>query len=179
MLVESAAERYATALFELAREQGAVTEVDTEIRKAALLSQGERALSRALLAPDIASEVKANIVRKIFGPHVSPLTAKFLQVLTAAGRFSSLDEVAKRFHGMVQDDKGQVQVDVDTAIELAGDEKSRVLDQVARHTGRVPVIHWNVDPELLGGIVVRIADNIIDYSVKSQLHELRERLLRA
>lgn len=179
MLVESAAERYATAIFELAKEEDMVSEVDVELRKAAVLAQGERALNRALLAPDIDDAVKASIVKKVFGGAVSPLTTRFLQVLTAAGRFSALGDVAKRFHGMLQDEKGQVQVDVDTAIDLGADEKSRVLDQVARHTGRVPVIHWNVDPELLGGIVVRIADNIIDYSIKSQLHELRERLLRA
>ena len=79
---------------------------------------------------------------------------------------------------MMQDERGEVKVDVDTAVDLGAEVKTRVVEQVARHTGRVPSIQWHVDSELLGGIVVRIADNIIDYSVKSQLHELRERLLR-
>lgn len=179
MLVESAAERYATAIFELAKEAGSIAEVDAELQKAAAVAARERGLVRALRAPDIDGAVKASIVKKVFGGAVSPLTTRFLQVLTSAGRFSALGDVARRFHGMVADEKGQVQVDVDTAVDLAADEKSRVLEQVARHTGRSPVIKWHVDPELLGGIVVRIADNIIDYSVKSQLHEMRERLLHA
>jgi len=178
MLVDSAAERYATALFELAKEQGKVADIDAEMNKVALLSLGQRALSRALLAPDVASEVKASIVRKVFGASVSPLVVNFLQVLTAAGRFAALPDVARRFHGMMQDERGEVKVDVDTAVDLGAEVKTRVVEQVARHTGRVPSIQWHVDSELLGGIVVRIADNIIDYSVKSQLHELRERLLR-
>lgn len=179
MLVDAAAERYATAVFELAKEAQKVQEVDKELRAATAIASSEPALARALIAPDIPEQVKRNIVQKVFGTRVSTLTLQFIQVLVDAERFAALADVASRFHGLMQDSEGAVQVDVETAVELGQDVKKKVYEQVAKHTGRDPVVHWGVDPELLGGVVVRIKDNIIDYSLKSQLHELRERLLRA
>jgi F-type H+-transporting ATPase subunit delta len=180
MSVESGvAERYASALFDLAKEQRQVEAIDKELVRASDVARAERALTRALVAPDIPHDIKRSIVEKVYGPLVSPLTLRFLHVLVEAQRFGELPQVASRYRTLMQDAEGQVQVEVETAIELDPTAKKQVFEEVARHTGRSPVVRWTVDPDLLGGVVVRIKDNIIDYSLKSQLHELRERLLRA
>jgi len=179
MSVDAAADRYASALFELAQQLGNVAEVDGEIQRASVVALNERILVRALVAPDIPENVKHKIVQEVFGTRVSSMVLNFLRVLVDTQRFGSLPAIAREYHTLMQDAQGEVQVDVDTAIELQPDVRKQVEAEVKRHTGRAPVVRWHVVPDILGGVVVRIKDNIIDYSLKSQLHQLRERLLKA
>lgn len=179
MSVETAAERYASALFALAREQGTTAQIDAEVMKAAKVARDEPILVRALVGPDIPDSVKRSILKEVFGHIISPLALNFLHLLVDRQRFGALPEIARRFRELVQDAEGQIQVDVETAVELTAELQRAVEAQVRRHTGRSPVVRWHVQPEHLGGVVVRIKDNIIDYSLRSQLHQLRDRLLHA
>lgn len=178
MLVDVAAERYAGALFELSQQKDVVAKVDMELTRATLQMRDERTLSQALIAPNIPQEVKHNIVQRVFGGHASPLTLHFLHVLVDGQRFGSFEEIATRFHILMQDAQGEVAVDVETATELPADLHALVTSRLSGHTGQKPVIKWHVNPDILGGIVVRIKDNMIDYSLRSQLNQLRDRLMR-
>lgn len=179
MSADGVAERYASALYDLARQIGHVDRIDRELQRAAAIAQNERILVRALVAPDIPENVKHKIVDEVYGSTVSPLLHNFLRVLVDQRRFDVLSAIAQSFQGIVQDASGQVPVEVETAVDIPSDVRKQVEAEVARHTGKSPVVHWQVTPEILGGVVVRIKDNIIDYSLKSQLHQLRDRLLQA
>ena len=179
MLADPASERYASALFELATDQGVAPQIDAELRRVLLVTEGEPLVSRALVAPDVPQEVKRDICQRVFATGCSPLTLRFLHVLVEGRRFGSLHDVVDCFHDLLQQAQGKIAVSVETAVQLPLDLRKRVEADLSTRTQRAPEVTWLTNPEILGGVVIRIKDTLIDYSLKRQLLQMRDRLLQA
>lgn len=178
MLDESVAGRYAQALFGLAHDLGQADEVGRELEQVQRMFGREPSLSRAMRSPNVPEAVKKAIVHETFGRQLSPLMVKFLMVLVERQREGVLDAISTRYHEMLQEGRGEVSARVETAVELSPEVQRAVEASLSAHTGRKAVLDWHTNPDILGGIVVRIKDHLIDYSLRKQLHDLRDRLLR-
>lgn len=178
MLVEAVADRYAEALFQLATEQGQRAETERELTVACSMLASQPALGRALQSPEVPVEVKRSIVGQVFATGFSTLVANFIHLLVDRQRIGMLEAIASTFHRLHDQAENRIDVEVCVAVEMPREVHQAVQSRLTEATGHVVSVQWRVDPEILGGVVVRIRDHLIDYSLKAQLQELRERLVR-
>ncbi len=101
----------------------------------------------------------------------------FIKLLVQRGRLSSLPRIVEIFGEMYNREKGIVIADVTTAVPLDDAHQKEVADKLAKITGKTVQLRLHTDPSILGGIITRIGDELIDASVASRLAQLAERLM--
>jgi F-type H+-transporting ATPase subunit delta len=176
---DAVADRYAGALFALARDQGAIAQVGEELERVLHMFGENPMLSRALNAPDVPQAVKKSIVKRILADRVSPLLLNFLFVLVDNQRIDAFPSVVRRFRVLVQEAAGELTADVEVAADLPPDVKKQIEDVVSKQTGRKAIVRWHKNPDILGGVIIKFKDKLIDYSLRKQLNQMKERLVRA
>ena len=179
MTISILGKRYAKALYDLVAGAGSVDKAGRELADFANSFAESRDLRSVFENPSISHEARRRLLRELatqmgLGDHVRDL----LQLLSDRRRMSHLPEIADAFQAMIEQRSGKVRAEVTTAAELPPGyytELERVLSGV---TGKQVVLTHKVDPSLLGGVVTRIGDQILDGSLKSRLSELKDELLR-
>lgn len=174
----SVAATYAEALYEAAASASAVERVAadlTAVREA--LAPGSD-IAQVLLNPQVDSRAKKSAVVGL-GQSASPLTVNLLQVLVDRGRLDELPEIVDAFSARVAEAAGEIRVEVTTAVPLADDLRAQLVDRIAQQTGRTPAITERVDPEIIGGLVLRVGGVMTDASVRGRLNGLRQRVKSA
>ncbi|HYF93357.1 MAG TPA: F0F1 ATP synthase subunit delta [Symbiobacteriaceae bacterium] len=179
MLNQAVSRRYARALFDLAQEKGLVDQVDQEfgmfIHMIDTNPQLRAVMNDVLLAP----EVKTDLVRKIFTGKVSELVLNFLLVVVHKRRENFFPQMYRSFLDLANEARGIVEVEVRSAAELP-EETARTLEQkLAVRFGKRVKFQTQVAPELIGGLVVRVGDELMDGSVRTRLRRMRDRLIRS
>jgi F-type H+-transporting ATPase subunit delta len=176
----SIARRYAKALFEIGvtEGEGASERFEQELGALARAYAGSTDLRLALESPVVKSSEKQAILRAIL-PRVAPSLSvqRFAQLLLERGRIGFLAAIARAFRELVDARAGQVRATVTTAAALGAAELERVRRALEWRTGRKVLIETAVDPDLIGGIVARVGDLVLDGSVRTQLDDLRQRLM--
>ena len=181
--IDAVAHVYARALFELAEgDAGAAArpkleEVADELEQVVELTRGHRALQEFLVSPIIDRETRGESLRRIFAGRISDLTLRFLVVLNRKGRLGHLASIHRAYDLLLQERFGRVEVDVFTATPVAEGQISTIKDLVHKALGKEPVMHRYVEPEMLGGIKLRIGDRLIDGSVAGRLQRMKESIL--
>ena len=105
-------------------------------------------------------------------------TSNFLKLLIDNGRTESLEDIVPRYEDLVEEHQGKVEVDLTTAVELSDETLDRVRSRLGEILdGREVMLETHVDPNLLGGAVVRVGEKQIDRSLRGQLQSLREEML--
>jgi len=171
--VTGVAGRYAAALFDLAREQDALEPVARDLEVVAGMLDESAELGRALKSPVVKSETKAGIARALgdkAGFH--DLTVRFLGVLGEQERLDLLAAMVTAFETLLAEHQGRVTVEVVSAVPLAPEQADAVRDMAARALDKTVELKTAVDPDLLGGLVVRLGSRMIDASVKTKLRHL-------
>jgi F-type H+-transporting ATPase subunit delta len=172
--------RYAQALFDLAGDQKQVAAVEKDLMslKSAI---AESADLRALLAsPAFSAEDKGKGLAAIAAEaKFNPTTVKFLGLLAANGRASSLSQVIGAFAELSAAARGAVSAEVTTAVPLSVAQAKGVAQALRQALGKDPEISTRVDPALLGGIKVKVGSRLFDASLKSKLDSLKFALKRA
>jgi len=125
--------------------------------------------------PSISEEERQGVVDKALAD-ADPLLKRFLGVLNNRGRLGMLPQILDAVEYLLDQRLGKVEVDVTTAQALGDDELAHVREKVGKALGREAVVHPYVDESIIGGLVVRVGDQIIDASVMRQLEAMRERL---
>jgi F-type H+-transporting ATPase subunit delta len=123
------------------------------------------------------TEEKLGILDRVFGPQLSPLTLNFLKVVARHGRLDivrSVDEEARKLHDVL---RGRVRVEVRTATPLDDHLAKRVEGSLRELLGGNPYVDPAVDPELIGGVVLRVGDTVYDGSIARQLSQVREQMI--
>lgn len=174
----SIARRYAKALFEIGVTEGTCERFEEELGALARAYTGSSDLRLALESPVVKSSEKQAILKAIL-PRVapSPSVQRFAQLLLGRGRIGFLAAISRAFGQLVDNRSGQVRATVTTATTLAAADLDRVRRALEARTGRKVLIETAVDPNLIGGIVARVGDLVLDGSVRTQLDEMRRRLL--
>ena len=171
--VSALAERYATALLELAEERKALDRVAEDLEALKALLEGSPELTRLVRSPLIAREDRARAMQAVAErAGFSDLTRNFIGVVARHGRLFALQAIAGRFLAVLAERRGEVTAEVTVAHAL-DDEQLRSLESTlgAVAGGKVSV-DLRVDPDILGGLVVRLGSRLFDSSLGSRLRRL-------
>jgi F-type H+-transporting ATPase subunit delta len=168
------AERYAFALYELADEQKALDEVASDLTALRQLLVDSADFERLVRSPQLsrADQTKGSTaVLEAFGAHA--LTVKFAGVLAANRRLFALPQVITAFLKELARRRGEVSAEVTSAVALSDDEVQAVTEALRKVVGQKVTVSMSVDPELIGGLVVRVGSRMIDNSLRTKLHRLQ------
>ena len=180
MIGNVVARRYSKALVEVVAErEGDFDAVHAELRDLAGVIEGSRDLMRLLYSPSIRMEVKRGILEDLLSlAGLSDLAATFVRLLLEKGRLRYLPSVAETFEYLANERQGKVKVTVTSAAPLSAEEAERLKAGLEQATGKTVLIETVVEPPLIGGLVVRIGDRVLDGSIRHQLDVMRESLVR-
>ena len=167
--------RYASALFELANETKAVAAVESDLEKLGAAVVGSADLAALIRNPQVSRDASAkalNGVADLLG--LSPLTKKFLGVLAQNRRLAALPDVVRAFGSIAAAARGEVTADVTSAHPLSDAQLKSLAAKLKAREGKDVTIKTSVDPEILGGLVVRIGSQQIDSSIRTRLNSLSQ-----
>ena len=177
VLPSSSADRidgYASALLEVARAEGRVGRVADELfRFARAMERNDQlheTLTNALLPP----ELRQSIVEDLLGSRGSPVTAALVSFVVGAGRARDLIAIIDRVVERAASEEDKEIAEVRSAIPLDGDQEGRLARALSRALGKQVEVKVIVDPSVMGGLVARVGDTVIDGSVRHRLDQLRE-----
>ncbi|MBU6293629.1 MAG: ATP synthase F1 subunit delta [Planctomycetes bacterium] len=169
---------YAQALLDAASRKGDLDETLAELKGLLELVPGSANPFGSFVDNPLATrDVISGVIDRSFQGKSSESVINFLHVLNDHGRLSLLPHIAKAFERLVDQRKGRIAVHVRSATPLDPAARSE-LEQVLRGAlGKEPVLHGSVDPELIGGLVVRVGDRVWDGSLSWQIRRLQEQLM--
>lgn len=168
---------YADALYDLASEQGALDRVRSELDELVKLEEIEPNFAVFMQSPAVDDTVRAAGLEKMFRGKLSDTVLDTLLVMNRHFRTALLAALRRAFILRQEQEAGQVEVRVRSAVALDDAQKKDAADTAAKLSGRTPVMEFVVEPELLGGLVIEIGDMRVDNSVRRQLQVARQRLL--
>ena len=178
MSEEQVARVYAQALFDAAREAGVVEPVRRELGEFIAALAASDALQHVLADPQLEVSAKRRVLAEITRGG-QQLLANALQLLLDRGRFGAIEELGQAYDALAIVEEGVVEVEVVSAAELSPETEKKIAARVEEATGRRVELARRVDPSILGGLVLRIGDVIVDGSVKARIRQLRRRLATA
>ncbi|MEA3058714.1 MAG: F-type H+-transporting ATPase subunit delta [Sphingomonadales bacterium] len=171
----SLAGRYASALFDLARDQRQIESVGKSLDglSQALLDSKEFAelVSSPLVSRDEAGKAFAALAPQL---NLDPITSNFLGVLARNGRKNALRSVIRAFQRLAAEHRGETTAEVVTAQPLNDDQLGALKQQLRARAGRDVTIDATVNPDILGGIVVKLGSQQIDASIRTKLNRLAQ-----
>jgi F-type H+-transporting ATPase subunit delta len=165
--------RYASALFELASEQGFVTAVESDLNTLDEALKASPDLAALIRNPKVNREDTARTMEAVSGLlDLSALTKNFLGVLAANRRLSALPDIVRAFAAIAAAQRGEVTAEVTSAHPLSDDQLAQLAARLKAREGKEVKIKAFVDPDILGGLVVRIGSRQIDSSIRTRLNTL-------
>ncbi len=170
---------YAKSLFDLADADGGsdrIEEVSSELQQIIELTLENRTFGEFLRSEILAASDRAKSLHAIFDGRVTDLTLRFLLVLNEKDRLGRIQSIAAAFDELVQERLGRIEVDVMTASPVEKDQLDRITESLRSQLGREPVVHTYVEPEMVGGLKLRVGDQLIDGSISTQLRNLKRQL---
>ncbi len=176
-ILASVAGRYASALFELAKEQGKLAEVETELAAFQRLLDESEDLRRVVRSPVISSQDQLKAISALAAKiELGEMSLNFLRVVSANRRLFTLADILKAFRGILARHHGEVSADITSAFALSEAQVTQLADTLRIEVGKDVQINTRVDPTLLGGLVVKIGSRMIDSSLKTKLNNLKTRM---
>jgi len=173
-LVSGRARRYAEAAFDVARNSGSLDDWEEQLAAiAAILA--DPALNRAFTSPVVPRERKEEMILGAF-PEMEAQVRNFLVLLVRQDRLNLLPDILTTFRALLNEQRGIQVVEVITAEPLEPAERDQVAARLAQHLGHQVVVETRVDPNIIGGLVARVGDKVLDGSVRGRLDRLRAAL---
>jgi F-type H+-transporting ATPase subunit delta len=173
---ESAARRYAEAAFEVGLRDDTVETWRSELEVAAGLAGDERAV-RVLANPAIPAERRSEVLVDMLGQRVSTPVLNLVRLMLRRGRIDQLPRVAAEFRRLDDARQGVTHATAVSATDLTRDEIRQLTERLEQQMGGRVALDVEVDPSLLGGIIVRVGDRLMDGSVRGRLERLRNQLI--
>jgi len=173
------ARRYATALGELAVERGNLDVVEQDLRAFQQVFGEQPAFRRVIESENVTREEKIRIVREAFTDRLSPLALNFLLLVISKRREDALFDMLDEFFAFADEKRGVVEVEISAAHALSEDQSRAISEKLSQVTGKEVRLTTREDGDLIGGLVARIGDLVMDGSVRSRLARLGEQLKRA
>lgn len=174
----ASSKRYARAAFELARESGDFDgwQRRLETVRTVLDHPGVRDLVRNPTTP---VESRQQAVETLLGDAAGIEGVNLAKLLVASGRADQIDDIVDEFQRRSDEELGRVRATVIAAVELEEADTDRLRERLAARLGRTVLVQPRVDPRVLGGLVVRYGDHMIDASVAARLQQLRRVLVES
>lgn len=173
----STGRRFAEAAFQIARDANALERWEQDLARVAEV-MSDRDFLALLEAPQVPEKVKLDGVTTLL-PDVLPQVRNLVSLLVLQGRASAFASVRQHFMALADERRGIARAEVTTAVPLDQQQNRRISDSLARLVNaREVVVTETVDPDILGGVVARVGDRLIDGSARTRLHSLRDSLAR-
>ena len=173
---DTAARRYAEAAYEVAQRDGTFERWRTELDASAAIIGDERAM-RVLSNPSVPIDQRSVAVAALLKGIASDQAQNLIQLLLKRSRIEDLPRVAAEFRRLDDRRQGITHATATSAAPLTPDEVTALTERLERSTGGRVALDVQVDPSLLGGLVVRVGDRLIDGSVRGRLERLRNQLI--
>jgi F-type H+-transporting ATPase subunit delta len=177
---DALAKVYAKSLFELAHKEGGQSNTESvlgELEDILEIARNDASFSELLASRLIDNDKRDASLMRIFSNKVSPLTLNFLRQLNRKGRLGNLPAITAALDGFVQDQFGRIEVDVFTATPINSSELGSVKNRISDALGKGVILHPYTDSSMLGGIKLRLGDQLIDASVQAELRKMRDNLV--
>ncbi len=169
-------EGYARALFEVARAEGTLDEVEDELFRFARSYESSDALRSALTDEQLPAEKRQAIVEDLLGGKATSTTTQLVSMVVGSGRGRDLpaivDSLVQRAASAKQLDVAEVR----TAVPLTDDQEARLKAALENATGKTLNVKTVVDPTVVGGVVATVGDTVIDDTVRTRIDQLKSRL---
>ncbi len=169
---------YAAAILEVAKAEGALARVGDELFQIARSFEASSELREALTDPRLPLDRKKGIVDDLLGGKTLSLVVNLVNFVVAVGMASDLPAIADRLAERAAAERNKVIAEVRTAIELDDATIDRLSDSLSGATGKDVEVKIVIDPSVVGGIIARVGDTVIDGSLSHRMQELRETLTR-
>ena len=174
----SAARRYASALFEVSRKRNEVDVVAANLQEVVTATQGSRELSSVLHHPRIPRERKRAVLHGVFGGRIHKDVENFLFLVVEKQRAVLLPQILQEFNRFVDEYRGEADAEAVTAVALQPTQIAALESALQTRFGVKVRLKTRVDPNILGGLQVRVGDKLIDATVNSRLGRMNEQLKR-
>ncbi|WP_315702071.1 MULTISPECIES: F0F1 ATP synthase subunit delta [unclassified Bradyrhizobium] len=172
--------RYATALFELARDEKSIDAVKADLDKFDALVTESADLKRLVRSPVFAADVQLKALTAVLDKAgISGIAANFLKVLTANRRLFAVADVIRAFSALVAKFKGEASADVTVAEPLSDKNLDALKAALKTVTGKDVALNVKVDPAIIGGLVVKLGSRMIDSSLRTKLNSIKHAMKEA
>ncbi|MGV3508349.1 MAG: ATP synthase F1 subunit delta [Sphingobacteriaceae bacterium] len=168
------ASRYAKSLIDLAEEQNSVEAVKADMESFVNVMRQNSELQAVLKNPIVGTDKKIAILDQLFGSNYNKVIMAFFKIVVTKGRAEVLYATAKEFINEYNRRKGIIHAVVTSAAPLTEAQKSKIADLVIEATKAQVVLETKVDPELIGGFVLKVGDRQVDASIASSLNKLKK-----
>jgi F-type H+-transporting ATPase subunit delta len=176
--MEEIAQVYARSLFEVAKEHDRLDVVREQLGQFADALDGNRELSIYFFSPYFSTEEKKEGLGKLLSD-VDPTVANFLELLVENHRMPVIFRVRRDFERLWEQENQLLPVTITSAVELDEATVKSIGETIGQQTGQHVELTTNVDPDVLGGLVVRVGNSILDASIRNRLETLRRSVARA
>lgn len=171
-----AARRYAQALFEIALEREAVDQWARELGRVADVMADPTA-ARLLSSPARGVHTKRRAIDVAAGP-LSREVGRLIDLLLERKRANLFPALAESFADRVREHRGILRAEVTSAVPLSEAERELLAARLGKHFGQAVELHARVDPGILGGVIARVGDRLLEGSIRGRLERLREQLVQ-
>jgi F-type H+-transporting ATPase subunit delta len=173
---DSRIEGYARGLFEIARAEGTIDEVEDELFRFARSYESSDELRNALNDEQIPAAKRQSIVEDLLGGKVTGTTTQLISMVVGLGRTRDLPAIVDKLVARASTSKNLEVAEVRTAVALTADQQTRLAAALANATGKEVNLKVIVDPSVLGGLVATVGDTVIDGTVRTRIEQLKSRL---
>jgi F-type H+-transporting ATPase subunit delta len=173
---DSRIEGYARGLFDIARAEGTIDEVEDELFRFARSYENSDELRNALSDEQIPAAKRQAIIEDLLGGKVTPTTTQLISMVVGSGRARDLPAIVDKLVARASSAKNLEVAEVRSAIALTADQETRLAAALANATGKQVNLKVVVDPSVLGGLVATVGDTVIDGTVRTRIEQLKSRL---
>jgi len=167
---------YAEALFEIAKAEGSLETVEDELFKVARTLEANEQLRAVLSDEAIPVERRQSLIESLLGGKASAVTTALVGFVVGLGRSKSLPEIIDKLVARAAAERHEAVADVRTAFAIDEDRRDKLAEALGRATGKQVTVKVTIDPSVLGGVVARVGDTVIDGTVRHRIEQLRESL---
>lgn len=168
--------RYAKSLFDVAISNGNLEEVYLDIINFEATCNEHKELAPTLKSPIVSSRQKSNLLLKVFASYEKEIL-NFFDLVATKNRAGVLPQIAARFVTLFNEHKGILEVNVSSAQALTEKERKHIVAYLEKETGANDIkIAETVDPTIIGGLIIKYGDSLIDSSISSQINNIKKEL---
>jgi len=176
MLKGAIGRRYAGAIFDIALKQNSVERTLEDVQEIAKLFS-KRTLAYLLKEPNVPAQRKESALRQALASRVLPTSLNLALLVVQRDLVEAMPNIARELAQLVLDYKNQAVAEVTTAAPMDEQQLNGVKQALERNTGKSILMHTKVQPEILGGVIARVGDQVIDGSIRHRLAALKQQLL--
>jgi len=170
------AKTYSDALFEVGFEENKLDEFLQELTFVADTFKAYPEFFTIIRSPEINKGEKKEIITEIFRGKLSLEMLNFLKIIIDKNRIFYIEEIKREFERRVNDHKGIIKAVVYTVVPLSDEERGKLKEKLDKITGKNTEIVNKIDKDIVGGVLVRVGDKVIDGTIKARLDELKDSL---